>query len=89
MRKLNGICHKERLIQYDKTLFVGNQNEIRYYFNQSNNRVYAQACFKYDEIIKRFMYTEWFQLSRKDIEDADAYQRTEKAIIRYFGYFDI
>lgn len=89
MRKIRGMRNKQRLTEYDKTIFIGSRDEIRYYVNMKTLRAYAEACFYYVEQKKDFLRKEWFQLNRADIEGPSAYDRTEKEIAQYFGHSDI
>ena len=90
MRKLRGIRkHPNELSFQSKTLFVGNKNEIWYYTDFQTGRNYARARFEWCDCINSWMSDEWWQLSKEDIKDDDAFARTEKEINMYFGYFGV
>jgi len=87
MRKLRVKKNPEKLSCQSKTVFLGNKNEILYYTDWTTGKNYARAKFDYSEDWNRYLYDEWFLLSKEDIKDDDALSQTEIKINAYFGYF--
>lgn len=88
MRKINR-KNPDKLSFKSRTLFIGNKNEVWYYTDWNTGRNYARARFEYWEGQNTWTYDEWWQLSKDDIKDEDAFLQTEKEINKFFGYFDI
>ena len=89
MRRLNRIPKKENLYHVTRTCFIGNKNQISYYRDRESQRIYAKAQFDYIEESKRYIYEEWFQISKSDIKNEESQIRTEKKICFYFGWIGI
>lgn len=78
-----------KLSKLDKFCFVGNQNEIIIYRNWLTGRTYARARFEYDETLKCHLYEHWFELTKSDMKDDDAIDKTIENICKYFWYFNV
>jgi hypothetical protein len=89
MRALRQNKDASKLQMLDKFFFVGNKNEIFIYRNWLTGRTYARARFEYDETFKCHLLLQWFELTKKDIEDDDAIDKTIEKICRHFGYFNV
>ena len=89
MKKLKNAKSKKRLFTRETTYFVGNHNKIQYYIDISTGRLYAQACFDYNETTYKFQNIAWFQLNQEDLKNEEAQLKTELEIIRYLGYINI
>lgn len=90
MRKLRGIPKSSNAMSFQtRTVFVGNKNEIWYYTDFQTGRNYALARFEWTDCINSWLYDEWYQLSKEDIKDDEAFARIEKEINSDFGYFGV
>lgn len=86
MRVLRQKKDASMLELFDKFL-VNNENEIFIFRNWATGRTYARARFEYDKRWKYHIYENWFVITKKDIEDKDAYNETLYKICDYYGYF--
>jgi hypothetical protein len=89
MRALRQNKDASKLQMLDKFFFVGNKNEIFIYRNWLTGRTYAQARFEYDETFKCHLYEYWFELTKSDMKDDEAIDKTIENICKYFGYFNV